>query len=87
MAMIENARPAIIKTIMEDAPIEIQLMNEKILMVQDNEKMATVNLYVSIVFVIARNDFNHSYPGVIKQLPKIIHKFQPECLFYHIPFP
>ncbi len=43
-------------------------MNEKFLMVQGNEKMAMVNLYVSIVLVIARDDINHSYLSVMKQL-------------------
>ena len=43
IAMIEKARPAIIKTIMEDAPIGNQLINEEFLMIQGNEKMTTVN--------------------------------------------
>ena len=41
--MEEKASAATIKTIIEDAPIQTQLMNEEFLMVQDNEKMTKVN--------------------------------------------
>lgn len=60
-AIEENASAAIIKTIMEDAPIDTQLMIEEFLMVQDNEKRASVNQLISNVFVIVPDDINHRY--------------------------
>jgi len=37
-------------------------------MVQVNEKNSTVNLFVGIVFIITRDDFNHSFSGGTEQL-------------------
>ena len=56
---MEKASPAIIKTIMEDAPIRDQLLNEGFLMVQVNEKMVSVNTPASMVSIIFPDDTHH----------------------------
>lgn len=60
-AMMEKASPAIIKTIMEDAPIRDQLLNEGFLMVQVTEKMVSTGFYASMVFIILPDDICHGF--------------------------
>jgi len=56
-------------------------------MVQVNEKNSTVSLYVGIVFIITRDDFNHGFSAGTEQLSKINHISQHGFVSYHIPYP